>query len=65
MLSKYYLISFNGTTISTFLVLPWTVVFPGILILDLNDSEFSIASSSGGSAGSSLKCYHKLSDVFA
>ena len=42
---------FNGTSISTFFIftLPSAMGFPVILILDLNDSEFSIAS-----AGSSL-----------
>ena len=33
--------------------------FPVILILDLNDSEFSIAA-----AGLSLSCCYKLPDVF-
>ena len=31
--------SFNGTTFSTFFVLPSAGVFPVILILDLNDSD--------------------------
>ena len=34
---------FNGTVISTSFVLPAAAVFPVILILDLNDSEFTIA----------------------
>ena len=34
---------FNGTAISTFFVLPSARVFLVILILDLNDSEYSIA----------------------
>ena len=35
---------FNGTSISTFFVLPLSGVFPVILILDLNDSDSVILS---------------------
>ena len=37
---------FNGTAISTTVVLPSAEVFPVILILDLNDSEFIITAAS-------------------
>ena len=35
---------FNGTTISTFFLFPLLGVFPVILILDLNDSDFVLLS---------------------
>ena len=38
---------FDGTAISTSLVLPAAGVLPAILTLDLNDSEFVTAVSSG------------------
>ena len=47
---------FNGTTISISFLLSESRVFPVILALDLNDSEFVIAVTSG----SSLLYYHRL-----
>ena len=51
---------FNGTAISTPFVLPVAGVLPVTVTLDLNDSEFIIAVSSG----SFLWYCHKLSDAF-
>ena len=50
---------FNCTAISTSFVLPAGTV-AAIFILDLNDSEFTIAAS----CSSSLQCSHKHSDTF-
>ena len=49
----------NGTAISKNFVLPLIEVFPVILILDLNYSEFCIAPTV-----SSLTYCHKLPDIF-